>query len=237
MSTNILPFQFGDNEVRVITDEKGDPWFVLRDVLTAMETSTPTTKAETAIEQGLGKGFTSVIPLQTSGWTQNLTIISEPAVTFLVARSNTECGRNLNRWVHVEILPQIRKTGEYAPVLSPAEQLLANAQRLVDHERQIKQIEEQQAALASKHHDLRNDVLDTKEKLADLLGGDLWMSVKGYANRYGLPGDRRYLAQVGKRATTLCKQQGIERKNIDDQQWGSVGAYPEDILAEAFAGV
>lgn len=30
--TNILPFKFEENEIRVVTDEKGEPWFAATDV-------------------------------------------------------------------------------------------------------------------------------------------------------------------------------------------------------------
>jgi prophage antirepressor-like protein len=116
-STNSLTtFIFdGKHEVRtVITDTNDDPWFVLRDVLSAMGSSTPTTVAISSIEQGLGKGFNAVIPLQTAGGVQDVTIVHEVATTFLVSRSNTEKGRQLNRWIHIEVLPSIRKTGSYS---------------------------------------------------------------------------------------------------------------------------
>jgi prophage antirepressor-like protein len=86
-------------------------------VLDAMGSSVPVTTAQESIIKGLGKGFTNGIPLQTAGGVQDTTIISEPAATFLVARSNTEQGRKLNRWLHTEVLPSIRKTGTYAAQL------------------------------------------------------------------------------------------------------------------------
>jgi hypothetical protein len=39
--------------------------------------------------------------------------IAEAAVTYLVARSNTEIGRRLNRFIHTEVLPAIREKGFY----------------------------------------------------------------------------------------------------------------------------
>lgn len=101
-------------DVRMITHEENAPWFVLTDVLKAMMTSTPTTVAVQSIEQGLGDGFNVVIAIPDSlGRVQQTTIVAESAVTYLLSRSNTEAGRKLNRHIHVEILPSIRKTGAY----------------------------------------------------------------------------------------------------------------------------
>ncbi len=124
--SNLIPFEFETTQVRTITDEHDDPWFVLRDILDAMQSKTTTTAAVESINQGLGKGFANGIPLETEGGTQDVTIIAEAAATYLLSRSNTEKGRRLNRFVHVDILPALRKTGRYAlpaePTISPAQQ-------------------------------------------------------------------------------------------------------------------
>jgi prophage antirepressor-like protein len=113
MTNHITPFSFESHEVRVV-DDGGEPWFVLRDVIEALgRKGTRTNEARSSIEQGLGDGYVKTVPLQTSGGVQNVILINEPAVTFLVARSNTEVGRKLNRWIHAEVIPSIRKTGSY----------------------------------------------------------------------------------------------------------------------------
>ena len=127
-------FDFEGADIRV-TDQAGESWFVLKDLLDAMGSSTPTSKAVTSVEQGLGKGYTNVLPLQTAGGEQQTIIISEPAATFLVARSNTDKGRQLNRFIHLEVLPSLRKTGSYrmaqaqhaGPVTAAPEQAAAAA--------------------------------------------------------------------------------------------------------------
>lgn len=128
--SNLSVFKFEESkEVRTMTDDRdGSVWFVLRDVLKAMGTSTPVNVAKATIEDVFGDGYNVVTPIQDSlGRTQNVTIISEPAATFLVSRSNTETGKKLNRWIHAEVIPAIRKTGSYsvpkAKELSPAELL------------------------------------------------------------------------------------------------------------------
>lgn len=111
---NIVPFQFETKSIRTIANEQGEPWFVLRDVLEAMGTSTPTAVAISSVEQGLGDGFNVVIPITDSmGREQSAIIVAEAAVTYLLSRSNTEQGRKLNRFIHVEVLPALRRTGQY----------------------------------------------------------------------------------------------------------------------------
>lgn len=111
--SNLIPFTFEGNDIRTITDETGAPWFVLRDLLGAMGTTRTTTQAIESIDEGLGQGYTKDIPLQTTGGIQTLVVVAEPAVTYLLSRSNTEAGRRLNRFIHAEVLPAIRQTGRY----------------------------------------------------------------------------------------------------------------------------
>ncbi|MBB1125885.1 BRO family protein [Thiospirillum jenense] len=117
MSNQIIPFFFPESdgiqrEVRVIMRD-GEPWFVLRDLLVAMGSKTTTTNALSSIKQGLDEGYSNEIPLETVGGVQQIIVVAEPAATYLVARSNTEQGRKLNRFIHIEVLPSIRKTGHY----------------------------------------------------------------------------------------------------------------------------
>jgi anti-repressor protein len=130
----ITLFQFEKTDIREITDEQGEPWFVLRDLLDAMQSKTHVTDAIKSIEQGLGKGYANDLPLQTAGGIQTVTIVSEPAATFLLARSNTDQGRKLNRFIHTEVLPSIRKTGQFVvpTTLADALQLAADQARRID---------------------------------------------------------------------------------------------------------
>jgi prophage antirepressor-like protein len=116
-------FSFNTQEIR-IADRNGDPWFVLRDLLEATESSTPVTVAVDSVKQGLGEGFNAVMPLPTAGGTQQVTIVNESAATYLLARSNTEKGRELNRFIHIEVLPAIRKTGGYRTESAPGKPVL-----------------------------------------------------------------------------------------------------------------
>lgn len=117
---NIVKFAFDAGqalpvEIRTVQNEvTGDNWFVLRDVLEAMGSTTTTTNAIESVNQGLGDGFVAGIPLATVGGSQETKIVAEAAATYLISRSNTEQGRKLNRFIHVDVLPELRKTGQFS---------------------------------------------------------------------------------------------------------------------------
>lgn len=113
---NLTIFAFESKNVRTIVDGHGAPWFVLRDVLVAMESSTRPAEAKAAIAEVFGEGVVNSYPLQTAGGVQSVTLINESALTYLLAQGRTEAGRRLNRFIHAEVLPSIRKTGSYSAV-------------------------------------------------------------------------------------------------------------------------
>ena len=111
---NITTFQFEKNQIRVIADATGDTWLLLRDVLQAININIRPADAKELIVNNLGDLVVENYPItDILGRKQEVIVVSEPAVNFLVSRSNTEIGKRLNRWIRNELLPSIRKTGSY----------------------------------------------------------------------------------------------------------------------------
>ena len=113
------------------------------DVLDAMESTTKTTDAIASINQGIGDGFVVDHPIPDSlGRSQQTTIVHESGVTYLVTRSNTEAGKRLNRYLHVEVLPSIRKTGKFSQepsIREPKDPALAAIFRMLVAVDEVKQ--------------------------------------------------------------------------------------------------
>jgi phage antirepressor YoqD-like protein len=114
---NLSFFEYNSRHLRTFND--GEIAFCLLDVLNAMNSKTTTTAAITMISEGMGDGYVveTLIP-DSIGREQITTFVREAALTFLLSRSRTKAGKILNRTIHTEILPSIRKTGRYevAPV-------------------------------------------------------------------------------------------------------------------------
>ena len=92
----------------------GEPWFVLRDVLLSIGSSSRPKDIKDSIINLLGDGVVKDYPFTDQrGRTQNSIIIAKPAATTIISRSNTEIGRRANRWIHVEVLPKLEKHGFY----------------------------------------------------------------------------------------------------------------------------
>jgi prophage antirepressor-like protein len=111
--SNIILFQFESNEIRT-GELDGKAVFCLSDLLAALNSKTTIGDAKLAVSDVFGEGYVINLPLKTTTGTQNAAFVFESGLTFLISRSRTEKGKRMNRWIHAEVLPSIRKTGSYS---------------------------------------------------------------------------------------------------------------------------
>lgn len=106
--------EFG--EIRSMTID-GEPYFVGKDVAAALGYSNP----RKAIGDHVDEEDKGVTKCDTLGGGQNLTIINESGMYSLILSSKLEGAKRFKRWVTLEILPAIRKTGAFATDSAAAE--------------------------------------------------------------------------------------------------------------------
>lgn len=134
--TNLISKAFEGHNIRIITDQQGEPWFVAADIARALGYN----DADQAIRRHC-KGVTKA-PVETTGGMQRASIIPERDVYRLVMRSKLESAERFEEWVVGEVLPSIRKHGGYlagqeqdAPELIMAKALMV-AQSVIDRKSQ-----------------------------------------------------------------------------------------------------
>ena len=110
MTENNLPavFNFQNHEVRTITDEQGNPWWVAKDVADILGYK----DTVSAIKQHC-RGVVKHHPLQTPGGIQDVRVIPESDLYRLIAKSKLPSAEKFEAWIFEEVLPTIRKTGSY----------------------------------------------------------------------------------------------------------------------------
>ena len=96
----------------------GDPWFVGKDVATALGYE----RATKAIRDHVDNEDLDEVPIQDSiGRMQKTPIINESGLYSLILGSKLDGAKRFKRWVTSEVLPAIRKTGAYATDSKAAE--------------------------------------------------------------------------------------------------------------------
>lgn len=91
---DITIFNHLGNDIRVMTDEQGEPLFVLKDVCNALGiTNTRNVSAR------LDEDMKGVRPVDTLGGTQQLTVITETGLYEVIIRSDKPEAKAFRRWV------------------------------------------------------------------------------------------------------------------------------------------
>lgn len=107
--------QFG--EVRTLNKD-GEPWFVGKDVAQALGYGEGKSLAN-AVANHVDDDDKGVTEMMTPGGKQNMVVINESGLYSLVLSSKLPAAKAFKRWVTSEVLPAIRKHGEYtAPKVS-----------------------------------------------------------------------------------------------------------------------
>lgn len=105
-ASETLPFDFHGNAVRVVL-RGDDPWFVVKDVCRILEIE----NSRDVISR-LDNDEKNTVGIQKRG-NPNMNIVSESGLYALIFTSRKPEAKNFRKWVTSEVLPSIRKTGEY----------------------------------------------------------------------------------------------------------------------------
>jgi prophage antirepressor-like protein len=102
------PFSFHGLLVRVIDDGTGEPWFIAKDVAEALGYAN-TSKAINAHCKAVSTCHTEM-----GGQVRAVQIIPERDLYRLVMKSKLPAAEQFEEWVVGQVLPSIRKTGQYS---------------------------------------------------------------------------------------------------------------------------
>ncbi|TCP18108.1 BRO family protein [Nicoletella semolina] len=103
-------FDFNSSTVRVIIDPNQEPWFCGADVCDNLGyTNAPDALRKHCKERGIAKRYTP-----TKSGEQEMIFINEPNLYRLIIKSRKPQAEKFEAWVFEEVLPQIRKTGQYS---------------------------------------------------------------------------------------------------------------------------
>jgi prophage antirepressor-like protein len=106
---NILPFNFNNHEIRTLVNEKGDIWFIAKEITDVLSIKNPS-DAIADLDSDELDSFKTI----SGGQTRSLKIISESGFYTLVMKSRKPVAKPFQKWVTKEVLPSIRKTGSYS---------------------------------------------------------------------------------------------------------------------------
>lgn len=109
MTAQLIPFQYGEQAVRVVTDAQGLPWFNASDVCSVVGFG----NARQALDSHVDAEDVQKLDTLTPGGRQRNNYINESGLYALILGSTKDEAKRFKRWVTSEVLPAIRKTGSY----------------------------------------------------------------------------------------------------------------------------
>lgn len=122
---NVIPFAFDDFQVRVLTDDQGEPWFVAADICRALQLDRKSLERLDDDEKGVSS-------VHTLGGQQKMTTVNQSGLFDLVLGSRKPEARRFKRWVTHDVLPALSKTGKYSTQAGPVPTLDHNNDKLLE---------------------------------------------------------------------------------------------------------
>ena len=123
--TKLAVFSFGNQEIRTTTDEHGEAWFVANDVCAALELANPRDALTKHVDpDDVAQSDTT----DNLGRKQLTNHVNESGLYALIFGSRKQSAKLFKRWVTSEVLPAIRKNGQYAGKVPQESVVPANKQ-------------------------------------------------------------------------------------------------------------
>ena len=110
--------------LRMMTDDKGQPFFIGKDVATALGYN----NTRDALRKHVDDEDKGTVAIRDTAYETRAIVINESGLYSLMLASKLPQAKVFKRWVTSEVLPQIRKTGGYIPTHD------AEGRRLTDEE-------------------------------------------------------------------------------------------------------
>ena len=119
----IIPFQFEAHAVRIQVDGAGLPWFNASDVCNALEMGNPSQAIKSHVD---GDDLQKLEVIDNLGRTQRANHVNESGLYALIFGSRKQSAKLFKRWVTSEVLPAIRKNGQYVAEAPTRQRVTAN---------------------------------------------------------------------------------------------------------------
>ena len=218
-------------QLRTYRDENGNFWFAAVDVCGILGIHN-TCSALNALDDDEKITIDNIYGNPRSGTPHQISLISEPGLYSLILRSRKPEAKIFKRWVTHEVIPAIRKTGQYRLPGSSSSKTadtktaeeLVNARLQVVTLRIMGSMSIYSPAMRMKFMAEAASLMSGKpmsEYLPPMEAGDVsnqWLPASGLAKRYGLSN-----SEIGR----LLKKRGLHGSQDENHEWSLPICYPD----------
>lgn len=133
-----------------------------------------------------------------------------------------------------ERMKSLIKNNMQKPMSIP-EQLLMNAQWMVEAENRINNVENEVAETRENIGVMQKEISRIEHNERRTITSN-HLTVIAYANMKGIKPNTYNSSAVGKKATKLCRDRGLLTGTVVDSRYGYINTYPIEVLDEIFFG-
>ena len=159
-------------EVRTMTDEKNNVWFIGKDITTILGYKDPSRALYDHVDEE--DKTTLLIQQSGSNYKTKTTLVNESGVYALILSSKLPQAKQFKHWVTAEVLPAIRKNGSYLPIRNEDDLIAYGYAAVV---KRIDKLESENKALELKVDHLDNVILCNQCYTMTQVAKDLGMTV------------------------------------------------------------
>jgi prophage antirepressor-like protein len=211
----VQTFNYNDRSVRT-AGTPDHPLFVAKDVCEILDIGNVTD----ALARLDGDEFDSIEVTDSIGRKQLTKAVTESGLYSLILGSRKPEARQFKRWITHEVLPAIRKTGQYSVQKTPVEMLLESARLLVEQERR-------QLALEARVEEVEARQTQSTE------GPCEYYSVVAFCKLHKIRCDIQLAAKIGRKASAISSALGASTGSVPDSRFVRVKTYHIEVLETA----
>lgn len=161
-----------------------------------------------------GKDFCSFLSESTGGRPSTDHILKLDMAKEIAMIQRTEIGKKIRQYF-IEVEKKFRNPKP----MSVAEQILAQAQLMVDMEKRVESTEKDVKRL---EHNIRRNVTNNH------------LTVIAYANMNGISSKSYNSSRVGRKAPKICRSEELLVGKVVDSKYGYINTYPIEVLDRVF---
>ena len=122
----------------IINNETGEPWFLGKEVQAILELRNLSDAIKNA---GLEEDESTIVLNDSGVGGSKMTLLSESGLYGLIGNSRKQIGKDLRKFVRKQVLPSIRKTGQFKMPETQEERMIALAHQIIEMSTKNKSLE------------------------------------------------------------------------------------------------
>ena len=237
-------------QVRVQVDQYGNTWFCLLDVCNIIGITNPRNlvgriddpyihSMDAGVQTGVFPDGSPIIQIK------SMNFVNEAGLYQAIGNSRKPEAKRFMAWIFEEVLPSIRQKGYYTlPSMSPMEMIRTMADEMInmknDYTNKFQLVDQRISSTdntVANINDTVNDhthMIENINNTISLLETEGFFTVSGFARFVSVPLTQELAIHIGKVASEIASNNGIQIGSLPHPEFGSVRLYPYNVISEAF---